>query len=363
MGRMGRAWIRAARWGLVLAPLLAGCRSPSSADPPPESASRPAAPAGHEAPAAAAAEALAEAPDAASPRPAHRARDVAITVLSTTQAKIGAGEWGFSALVDVEGTRILFDTGAGPKTVLHNAEAAGVDLSTVSMVVLSHHHGDHVGGLLTLRRAVQERAPEALATVHVARGAFQPRRLGPKERQINALLRMRPAFEETGGRFVEHDRPTSIAPGVWVTGPVPRVHPERNWSGSRRVAQGDRWVEDTLPESQALVIDTAEGLVVLSGCGHAGIVNTLEHARATIRSTPVRAAVGGFHLHRASSEHLAWTAEHLRRLELGSFYGAHCTGARAVRRFGDEAASEGGEAEEVAVGWTLRLGPSESARR
>ncbi len=325
---------------------------------------RPSSPAGHEpsegSPTPASATATAPAPspvDAAPARPAPQARDVSITVLSTSKATVGEGEWGFCALIDVDGERILFDTGAKRQTVLRNAKAAGVDLHTVPHVVLSHHHGDHVGGLLTLRRSASERDAEALGTVHVARGMFTPRRWGTKTKQINEMLPIRDAFEQTGGRFVIHDAPEQIVPGVWVTGPVPRVHPERNWSGSRRIPGDNGWIEDTLPESQALVIDTDQGLIVISGCGHAGIVNTLEHVRSTIRAAPVRAALGGFHLHKASATHLDWTATKLRGLSLESFYGAHCTGAKAVEHFGTSAVAEGGESLEVAVGWTLELGP------
>ncbi len=91
------------------------------------------------------------------------------------------------------------------------------------------------------------------------------------------------------------DRPTELFPGAWLTGPVPRIHPERNWSFKRMIKQADgRLVEDNVPEDMSLVLDTDKGLVVLAGCGHAGIVNTLEYARRQVRETPVYAALGGF---------------------------------------------------------------------
>src|SRR5207244_12541809 len=93
----------------------------------------------------------------------HRARSVRVTVRSTMLASRGIGEWGFAALVEVDGRRILFDTGARPDTVLMNAREMGIDLSGVTDVILSHHHGDHTGGLITLRRAMAERNPQALS--------------------------------------------------------------------------------------------------------------------------------------------------------------------------------------------------------
>ena len=274
--------------------------------------------------------------------------DVSVTVLSTSKADVGNGEWGFSALVEAGDERILFDGGNGATTVLDNAAAAGIDLSTVTSVVISHHHDDHVGGLLALREATKSTNPEAFRTLHVARGMFEPRRFGKKRYEVNDMIRERAAFETSGGRVVIHDRAEPIAPGVWVTGPVPRLSQERNYSGARKVLRDGEWVADPLPESQALVIRHGNGLLVLTGCGHAGIVNIVDHARSTIAEAPVQ-VLGGFHLHRASPEHVEWTTEQLRASAVTEFWGAHCTGTRAIERaraiFGPERAGE------VGVGW------------
>lgn len=335
--------------GALLAGLIGSCRSPVPGAAPRADAAQPGPPV-----AAAAAPGPAAAQPTAGPS-THRVRALEITVLSTARAPVGEGEWGFAALVEADGERILFDTGAKPGTVLHNAMALGIDLATIPTVVLSHHHDDHVGGLMTLRRSVSEQAPAALGTVHVGMGMFTPRHRGAALRELNAMIAMRPAFEATGGTFVVHDGPSEIAPGVWVTGPVPRVHPERNWSGTRRVESAEGWVEDTLPEDQALVLDTEEGLVVLSGCGHSGIVNGITHARASIRSAPIRAAVGGFHLMNATAAHLEWTGARLREVELRDFFGAHCTGLEAVQQLGASAVSEAGRAVELGVGERFTL--------
>src|SRR5438552_12554248 len=98
-----------------------------------------------------------------------------ITILSTMLADAGIGEWGFSALVEADGHPILIDTGARPNTVLENARELHIDLSHVEEVVLTHFHADHVGGLLTLRRALQKENPAAISRVHVAQGIFYSR--------------------------------------------------------------------------------------------------------------------------------------------------------------------------------------------
>jgi len=275
-------------------------------------------------------EAVGAATPAASAEAHNRVRALEVTILSTMLADEGIGEWGFAALVEADGTRILFDTGSRPDTVLGNARELGVDLAGVEEVILSHNHSDHTGGLLALRRALAERDPRALSVAHVGRGIFWDRSNGkPGFEGMPAVKR---AYEELGGRVVEHAEPAQLHPGVWLTGPVPRVHPERNWSlaPGARVLSPDGLVEDDIPESQSLVIDTDAGLVVISGCGHAGIVNTLEYARRAVRLAPVHAALGGFHLFRASDERVAWTADRLREMGLANLIGAHCTGIEAV---------------------------------
>jgi 7,8-dihydropterin-6-yl-methyl-4-(beta-D-ribofuranosyl)aminobenzene 5'-phosphate synthase len=97
-----------------------------------------------------------------------------VTVLSTMLADAGFGEWGYAALVEVDGKKVLFDTGANPDTVLKNAKTLGIDLSDVEDVVVSHHHSDHTGGLLALRRALMEKNPAAIGRVHVSANVFVP---------------------------------------------------------------------------------------------------------------------------------------------------------------------------------------------
>jgi 7,8-dihydropterin-6-yl-methyl-4-(beta-D-ribofuranosyl)aminobenzene 5'-phosphate synthase len=113
---------------------------------------------------------------------------------------------------------------------------------------------------------------------------------------------------------------------------VPRLHPERNWSGSGRLQTADGLVEDTIPEDTSVVVDTPEGLILISGCGHAGIINTVERAREVVRSAPLVAAIGGFHLYAAAAADLEWTGKRLKDFGLQYLMGAHCTGLEATFR-------------------------------
>ena len=268
---------------------------------------------------------------------ADRVSSLNITILSTMLADEGFGEWGFAALVEVDGRRILFDTGANEDTVARNLKALRLDLNDVEQVVLSHNHADHTTGLLPLRRELSPRSPSALRTLYAGRGLFWPR-LDTEGRLDNRMADVRRAYEASGGRVVEVTKPLQLQRGVWLTGTVPRVHPERNWSGTGKVRTDAGDVEDTVPEDMALVVQTNQGLVILFGCGHAGVINTLEHVRTSVDPGAVKAIIGGLHLFAADDAHLAWTASQLKRFGVQQLLGAHCTGVEAVYRIRELAA-------------------------
>ena len=248
-----------------------------------------------------------------------------ITTLSTMLADRGIGEWGYSALVEVDGKKILFDTGKRPETVLQNARDLGIDLSDVEDVFLSHYHGDHTGGLLTLRKELKKINPNALIRVHVGKGIFIPR-LNFK----NSMPQTKEALEADGVQFIIYENQHELFPGVWITGPIKRVHDEKNWFAYIKIKMGDDFIEDYVPEDQSLVIETADGFVLVSGCGHAGIVNTLEHIRSNINKKSVSTVIGGFHLLEATDDHLRWTSDKLHDFGVTRIIGAHCTGINSL---------------------------------
>jgi 7,8-dihydropterin-6-yl-methyl-4-(beta-D-ribofuranosyl)aminobenzene 5'-phosphate synthase len=273
--------------------------------------------------------------------------ELKITTLSTMLTEFrGVGEWGFAALVEVDGRKVLFDTGWRPDTVLQNARELGLDLSTVDTVIVSHNHADHSGGLVTLRRSLRDENAEALKNAHVGKGIFLPRQSDPQSLAIipEPLRRfwvdirdVRDDYEALGGRITVHDEPHELLPGVWITGPIPRRHPEKNWTSTAKIERDGSLVEDTIPEDQALVINTSEGLVVLAGCGHAGIVNTMEYARSIVAGKPVHAVFGGLHLMSLTDDELEWTGTKMREFGVQHLLGAHCTGINAVELLRDSA--------------------------
>ncbi len=288
---------------------------------------------------------------------AARAKAVKVTVLSTMLADGSElGEWGFAALVEVDGRRILFDTGAKSDVVQKNLGTLKLELGDVTDVVLSHWHWDHIGGFMPLRREYAAKRPAALGRTHVGAGFFDSRTGVPPGVELNQMIRIKPEYEATGGTFVVHEKPAQLAPGVWLTGPVPRKHQERNWSGrtQRRTAAG--LGEDTVPDDMALVIDTDDGLVVVTGCGHAGVVNIVEQARAVVRPARVHALIGGIHLFNATETALAWTTAQLRGFGVDHVIGAHCTGIETVYRFRADLELARAKCVVGAVGATFTLG-------
>lgn len=279
-----------------------------------------------------------------------------VTLLSTMLVGDvkGIGEWGFSALVEGDGRRVLLDTGAHPDTVLQNARDLNIDLSDVKDVILTHNHWDHVTGLMTLRKEMMKKNPAALSVVHVSRGIFYSR--PGQHGEENRMIALRKEYEATGGRFVEHEQASEIFPGWWLTGPVPRKYPEHNWSSAGKVQTPSGLVEDNIPEDQSLVLNTPQGLVVVTGCGHAGIINILTFAREEFPNEPVEAVIGGLHLFPATDDQLNWTADKMKDFKVAHLVGAHCTGIEAVYRLRERLALPRASAVVGTVGSSFVLG-------
>ena len=287
-----------------------------------------------------------------------------ITVLVTNLAgdsHQGDGEWGYSALVEADGHKILYDTGASPDMVIMNAKALHIDLSDVEDVVLSHNHADHVGGLMGLRREFAKVNPRAMSRVHVGARIFEPR-LDQGGEDHNGLRLMRAEYLGTGGTFIMHDKPAELFPGVWLTGPVPRLNAEKNWFPGLSLATAQGRVEDNVPEDSALVFNTNEGTVILTGCGHAGIVNIVEYARTIDGDKPLAGVIGGLHLFAASDQTLAWTGAKLKYYRIENLLAGHCTGIEATYRLRESTGLGRKTAMVSAVGSSFTLGRGIDAR-
>ena len=255
-----------------------------------------------------------------------------ITLLSTMLSDGDElGEWGFSALIEVGGKSYLFDTGANPDLVLHNAWALKIDLSPVEDVIISHNHDDHTGGLISLRRELMTTNPRAMSRAHVSAGIFTPR-WGKDGADHNGLTPLKAQYEAMGGSFIVHDGLSELMPGVWFTGPVPRPHDETNWQPGLTMDSPKGRIQDNVPEDGALIMVTNQGSIILTGCGHAGIVNIGDDAQKLTNGAPVLAVIGGLHLFAKSDAIVDWTGAQLKRMGVKYLLAAHCTGIEATFR-------------------------------
>ena len=252
-------------------------------------------------------------------------KDFKITILSTMLSDFHTGEWGFSAMIEVDGERILFDAGSRENTVLQNAKELNINLDNLDNIFISHNHKDHTGGLITLKKEY----PNSFKNAHVGEGIFYSR--PNPDGDGNYILSSRNTLENLGIKFITHKNPTQLVPGVWTTGQVPRKYDEKNWSGvSKMIDSKGNTVEDIIPEDQSLFFDTENGIVLISGCGHAGLANTLDYVQKIIPGRPIYKIIGGFHLLKLTNDKLEWTAGKMRDAGVNYFVGAHCTGLNST---------------------------------
>ena len=263
-----------------------------------------------------------------------------ITVLATNTANFGGiGEWSFSALLESEEEKILFDTGFDENTVLHNAELLKKDLSVVEKVILSHFHGDHTGGLIKLRKTYMDINPKAFSEVYVAEGFFVQRYDAEGNLRgfiggFNEVDSFLSAAQELGINFITINKPIEISKNLFLSGPVERVYEKVVVSPGFFIKKGEKLEADLVQDDQSLGILTKDGWYMMSGCGHAGMINTA-HKFNKIRDREVVGAIGGFHLFRSSDEVISKTGKALKEFGLRQLVGGHCTGIHEARKIAD----------------------------
>ena len=249
------------------------------------------------------------------------------TLVENTVFTVGLrAEHGLALHLQFGPHRVLFDTGQ-TDLLLPNAQALGLDLRDLDVIVLSHGHYDHCGGL----PAVWRQAPRCRLWLHPA--AVETK-YSVSTRGSGRLVGMSAEAREIAGaraRTVWIRGPTEVVPGLFVTGEIPRETGFEDVGGRFFLdAAGQR--PDPLLDDQALFFESREGVVVLLGCAHAGVVNTLRHIEAITGRKPWRAVLGGLHLLHASTDRLDATVEALREWDVPLLVPAHCTGWPATAR-------------------------------
>ncbi|PKL65379.1 MAG: MBL fold metallo-hydrolase [Methanomicrobiales archaeon HGW-Methanomicrobiales-3] len=246
------------------------------------------------------------------------------------------GEAGLSFFIETGGKKILFDTGLSGLFLSH-AEKLGISLRDLDFLVFSHGHNDHTGGLATLARHFSETAPDG-RKMHVPEIITHPRSFWLKEKE-----------GKKNGSAVSEKEVRKIFPvnlsekPVWITddlvflGEIPRRFAfEGGDLENRTIQHPDGKIEpDYLLDDTALAFRSDTGLVIITGCSHAGICNITEYAREVCGEAHVRDIIGGLHLIRPGPKRLQKTGKYLNRLHLDSLHACHCTSLPAKTALAD----------------------------
>ena len=247
-----------------------------------------------------------------------------------------AGEHGFSALIEIGGKRVLFDTGEGD-ALFHNADSMGVSLSGLDALVLSHGHYDHGGNIakiLSLNPSIQFFAhPQSVISRWSLHPGNPPKSIGLTEENRTSIMNLPP------DRRHWSESASEIVPGVWVTGSIPRTNTYEDTGGPFFLDTAGK-VPDLLPDDMALWVWNGESVTTICGCCHSGLRNTVDHITSRIGDAGISTIIGGLHLLYANRERLNKTVSFIDSTEVKRIFPSHCTGGTAVKLFREKISAE-----------------------
>lgn len=249
-------------------------------------------------------------------------------------------EHGWAVWLETPGGNFLFDTGQD-MALLNNAQIFQKPLDTARAVLISHHHIDHTGGLLGALLAMRGGPGGKGVPVHAHPDLFKAsyNTKGEKPRHIG-VPHARSVLEAAGAEFRLERSWQEVAEGIWMTGEVPRrTDFEIGDMELKHCDAEGKLVVDPIVDDQTVVIETGEGLFVLLGCSHAGVVNILNYVIEKTGESRFHTVMGGTHLGPVEEEQVAKSIEALAEFDIGRIGVSHCTGqgpaARMAARFGE----------------------------
>jgi 7,8-dihydropterin-6-yl-methyl-4-(beta-D-ribofuranosyl)aminobenzene 5'-phosphate synthase len=259
--------------------------------------------------------------------------EIKISTLSENTALHGyIGEYGLSLFIEADGKRILFDTGLS-FSAYHNAQLMGIDLTKVDCIVLSHGHLDHTGGLSEILRRIG-RETEVIAHPDIWQSKYTLRD-GQAQEKFIGITSSREELKNCGARFTLTREPVCISSHIMTTGEVPMLTEYEKVESNLHVKNGGQFLQDELADDLSLIINTEFGLVVITGCGHRGVINIVRHSQKLAGNNNIYAVIGGIHLFRASEERVQRTIAELGTIGIKKLGVSHCTGFKASAKIAD----------------------------
>lgn len=242
-------------------------------------------------------------------------------------------EHGLSIFIETDRGNYLLDTGQG-KSIINNALVLGIDLKTIKGIIVSHHHWDHTAGLgpvLDMKGPVDVYAhPDFFKESYSVSG---------KDVRYIGVPYPRPLLVAKGAKFKFSKEFREIEKELWLTGEVPRRTAYELGDPKQVIRAGEGYTKDDLLDDQSVCVETEKGLLVILGCCHSGIINTLSYIVEKMGSRHIHAVIGGTHLGPVSDEQREKSIEALDEFDIGLMGVSHCTGLKTASRlavkFGD----------------------------
>lgn len=252
--------------------------------------------------------------------------DVKVTILveNTTPSPKITGEYGLAVLVNINNNSLLLDTGSGD-ALQTNANVMGIKLEQIEDVIISHGHFDHTGGMLPLLNKHTVKRVYAHPDIFLHR--LLPLNNG-KFKDIGCVFNAR-QLQDADVELIFTEKFTEIFPDVFVTGPIPRVTDYEDTGGNFKIEINGELLNDQLNDDMSLVINHPQGLIIISGCAHSGMINTISYALQQTGQKKVLAYIGGTHLMSAHQSRIDKTIQALKTYNIEKIIVGHCTGFNA----------------------------------
>jgi 7,8-dihydropterin-6-yl-methyl-4-(beta-D-ribofuranosyl)aminobenzene 5'-phosphate synthase len=257
-------------------------------------------------------------------------RKLKITTLVDNYALFGSRFWaehGLSFLIEADGERILFDTGQSKDVIAHNLEKFNEDLSDLKYIVLSHGHYDHTGGLKEIARRIDN------AEIFAHPNIFDEKYVKRDEKYIRIGIPFDIGELKKSYKFHLEEEGTEIIKGVRTTGQIPRITEFEQVPKRFYIKKNDKYISDKIIDDQSLILETQSGIMVILGCTHSGLINTLYHIKGITGKNELWGLIGGVHLWSETEERLQKTAKALKEFNPKIIGLSHCSGLNAFLYF------------------------------